>query len=627
MIGLRIGAAELDEIEAGAPALVAAPELELPELRPLVVLVPREGVLARPGTQPARSLPLPPDLPLLGLLAGEEAAAALLPLLPAGLPLLTDPALLPGLLAEALRTARAAHAAAEGESRRLLRALGAAPPRPVLALDLPPIGAAATAPPASLRLARPAAGICTVELHLAMPGSGGLHVRLLAGARVVGSWRVPAAARRPGWLALDLPEPAPDAPEEAVLEVSTDAAEAPPLLSLVADRSQAGLALRLWTTGPGWSVLPRHFDWAAMGATRPALPLPLPAALLAEAVPEGARAELVGVGEESPRLVLEIPAGGEMLLRLPALPVGPADLLRLRLLRPIGAEAGMEAALAVERADAEAGTGWRPIGARAELALPLPDGGMAAPRLALRHRGKRPALVEVESLALVAGAAGETRVAPPAELAAGRGRYAVAMPFGAALPPWRSAPPAPQPPLAVPGGATRAALALPRTAAGPVPPRMPSAASGFQELRLNQHLDNAGSGYRHLDVGISGLVSAAGLWRQVRLKLFERRGVAGLEFRQAKGWPPMFDVWPEGGSDAYGPFWRLETEVTGLALAALTTPHDRALVAALMDVLPEIAGQASRAARLEGAEAEPWIGLARRMVEAVGVARGTIRPT
>jgi hypothetical protein len=618
MIGLRIGAAELDEIEAGAPAVVVATGIDLPELRPLVVLTPQDGVLARPGAAAGPSLSLPPDLPLLGLVAGDAAAAELAPLLPPGLPVLGDPMLLPALLAEALRMEQGARAAAEGEARRLLRALGTAPPRPELVLDQPPIGAAAVAPPATQPLGRPATGICTVELHLATAGSGGLHVRLLAGQRVLGCWRVPEAARRSGWLALDLPEPAPETPGEAVLEVSTDAAQGFPLLSLVSDRAQAGLALRVRTAAPGWSVLPRHFDWSAMGTMRPALPLPLPAALLAEAVPDGARAELVALGEEPPRLMLEVPAAAEVILRLPALPVGPADLLRLRLLRPEGDEAEMEAMLAVAGASGESSTGWRLIGARAALALPLPDGGMAAPVLALRHRGEGPALVEVESLALVAGVAGEARAAPPAERMATRERYAVVLPLAPSLPAWRGAPP---PLPAEPGGQGRAVLALPHAAAGPTPPRMPAAATGFQEIRLNQHLDNAKGAYRHLDVTIRGLVSAAGLWRQARLKLFERHGVAGLEFRQAKGWPAMFDVWPRGGSDPYGPFWRLDTHAAPQALAALATPHDRALIAALVDVLPEIAGQASRAARLDAAKAEPWIGIARRLADAVAAAR------
>ncbi|WP_137178610.1 DUF6212 domain-containing protein [Roseomonas sp. AR75] len=607
---MRIGTAELAEIEAGAPALVAAPGIALPPLHPLLVLTPRDGVLTRADCPPDRSVALPPDLPLLALLAPELAAAELLPLLPEGLPVLDDPAMLPALLAEVLQAAQAGRDAAEAEARLLRRALGSATPRPALALDLPPIGGAAVAAPASQPLGRPATGLCTLELHLAAPGRGTLHLRLVAGERVVGSWRVPEAARPSGWLALDLPEPAPELADEALLEVVADGAEVPPLLSLCSGEPQAGLALRLWTAGPGWSVLPRHFDWAALGAARPILPLPFPAPLLAEAVPTGGRAELVALGEDIPRLAIELPAEGTMTLDLPAVPVGPADLLRLALLRREPDGASVEVALGTGAAT----TGWRPLGMRTELALPLPAGGMVVPRLALRQSGARPVLLEIESLALLAGAAGEKRMAPAAEQEGGRRRHAVMVPPGPVLPAWQPAPPAPPPDAVASGrGGARAAVAA--------TPFLPAGATGFQEFRLNQHLDKAGSTYRHMDVAIAGLVSPGGLWRQVRLKLFERRGVAGLEFRQARGWPPMFDSWPQGGKDPHGPFWRLETEATATALAALTTPHDRALIAALMDVLPEVAGRASRAARLDAPDTARWATLAGRVAEAVALAR------
>jgi hypothetical protein len=197
------------------------------------------------------------------------------------------------------------------------------------------------------------------------------------------------------------------------------------------------------------------------------------------------------------------------------------------------------------------------------------------------------------------------------------------MPVAPPLPAWHGASPAARMPPAEADGLARA---LPPAAAGPAPPRMPAAATGFQELRLNQHLDDGQGAYRHLDVTIRGLVSGAGLWRQARLKLFERHGVAGLEFRQARGWPAMFDVWPRGGSDPYGPFWRLDAQAAPPALAALATPHDRALIAALVEVLPEIAVQASRAARLDAAQAEPWIGIARRLADAVAAARAADSP-
>jgi hypothetical protein len=623
MIGLRIGAAELAEMEAGAPAVVLAPGFLLPHAPPLLPLVLKEGVLVRPGGDTARSLPMPPWARLLALVGPEQAAERLLPLLPHGLPVLPDAAALLGRLAEALRDARRDADAAGAERDRLKRALaaqGASLPRRVV--DLPPATATGSATlPLTQPLGRPAEGLCTVELHAAAPAAAGLVVRLLASERLLGLWRVPAAALAPGWLALDLPEPA-TAPEEAVLEVLAEPGDDVPSLSSSADHPQASLALRAWTAPPGWAVLPRHFDWAAIGAPRLTLPLPLPTSLFAEAVAEGARVELVAAGAEPARLLLELPPEGEARLALPAAAVGPADLLRLRLTR-LGA-AGAPVSVGAELtglAGERVASGWRELDASGPLALalPLPPGPMATLSLALRHRGTAPALLELSGIALQAGAAGEPRRAPPAETAA-PSRAAVMLPASSAsLQPagWRTAPPAPRLAATGPGGVPAAPSRFP---APPLP--APPGGTAFQEVKVNQHLVNAEGTYSHLDIGVAGLVSAGGLWRQIRLKLFDRRGAAGVEFREMKGWPQMFDAWPAGGSDNHGPFWRLDTEATAASLAALATPHDRALIAALMEVLPDLALRAAISAGLAGAEAEAWTSRARRLAQAVAEARG-----
>lgn len=634
MIGLRIGAAELAEIEAGAPAVVLAPGLLLPHVPPLVPLAPKEGVLARPGADTTRSLPLPGWVRPLALVASEHAAERLLPLLPPALPVVPDVTGLLALLAAALRDAEAARAAAAAERDRLKRALGSlAAPLPRRVAELAPQPAAGAAElPVTQPLGRAADGLCGVELHLAGPAGRGLAVRLVAGSRVLGAWRVPAAALAPGWLALDLPEPLPPGAGEAVLEIAAEAGEGTaPGLSLAADRPRASLALRLAAAPPGWAVLPRHFDWAASGAPLPALPLPLPASLLAEAEVEGARAELVGAGSDLPRLVLDLQPGAEARIRLPPAPAGAADLLRLRLARRGPGSGPLAAAVEVTGAHgAMVASGWRELDAEGALALalPLPPGPMPALRIALRHGGTAPVLVELAGLALQAGAAGEARRPPGAEAALPAARSAVSLPgapaIGASpisLPGWRSTAPAPRLRAAGPGGAAPAAPAV--SAPSPAaPPVAPPGGTAFQEVRLNQHLVNPEGTYRHLDIGVAGLVSGGGLWRQIRLKLFERRGVAGLEFREMAGWPQMFDTWPAGQSDKFGPFWRLETEATAEALAALATPHDRALVAALLDVLPDLAGRAAAAAGLAAAETEAWSARARRLAGAVAEARG-----
>jgi hypothetical protein len=599
MIGLRIGAAELAEIEAGAPFVVLAPGMVLPPCPPLLALSLAAGSLTRPGSTPAHQLPLPRWARPLALIGPE--AERLSPLLPAGVPVAADATALLGVLAGALREASASRVAAEADRDRLLRALATPPPLARRVTDLPP-SKATMAPPVTLPLGRAAEGICGVELHLAAPG-GGLNMRLLAGGRVLGRWRLSAAALAPGWLALDLPQPAPPGPAEAVLEIIPEDQGASPLLSACSAEPGASLALRVNVAPAGWSVLPLHFDWAASFAPCPALPLPLPEAVLAAAEVEGARVELVAAGEEAPRLLAELAAGSEAKIRLPPVPVGATDLLRAHLLLP-NPGPGMSAAIAVSTEGGTVESGWRDVAPDLPLALPLRPGPMARITIALRNTGIGPGTVEVSALALMLGAGGEPRrLPPPAAVAAPR--------LSVALPPERRAGrTAPLPPVPLPGPT----LPSPSVVPGSI---------GFREVRLNQHLVNADGSYRHLDIGISGLVSGGGLWRQLRLKLFERRGIAGLEFRDAKGWPAMFDTWPGTVGDQYGPFWRLETEGAAAALARLATPHDRALVSALLEVLPDLASRAAAAAALSVAEREAWAGCARRLLAGVAAARRT----
>jgi hypothetical protein len=176
----------------------------------------------------------------------------------------------------------------------------------------------------------------------------------------------------------------------------------------------------------------------------------------------------------------------------------------------------------------------------------------------------------------------------------------------------------PQPKLT--GGGAGAPVEVAPAAAFRFPDAL-SAAASFQDLKLQQHLVNTEGTYRHLDLTVTGLVAAAGLWRQVRLKLFERRGTVGLEFREMKGWPQMFDMWPGARRDDYGPFWRVESEAPAEALRQLATPHDRALILAVMDVLPALARRGALAANLAAAEQDAWTDRARSLATAVSATR------
>jgi hypothetical protein len=140
------------------------------------------------------------------------------------------------------------------------------------------------------------------------------------------------------------------------------------------------------------------------------------------------------------------------------------------------------------------------------------------------------------------------------------------------------------------------------------------AGASFDDLKVHQHLVNPEGTYRHLDVTLTGLVSGAGLWRELRMKLFDRRGTIGLEFRDMRGWPSVFEAWPGKAADNFGPFWRVETEGATAVMAQLATPRDKAMIAALLDVLPSAMHRAARSVGFSAADAEAWTARAERLV-------------
>ncbi len=656
-----IGAAERAALVAGEPAVVASLGMTGLEALPLAVLRPFEGVLRREaGDGPAE--PLPPGLAPLAVLAPDAAAAASLAAgLPPGVPRVLGPdptAALLGLSLQALAAAQAARMALQGLP-------GSRPPAArSLVIDLPPgATAAANGPPARVtqHLGRPAEGLCGIALHVAAVQASAaslLRVRLLADGRVIGAWTLPGQMLSEGWLPLDLPQPAPPGTAEAVLDVVVEAAAGEVLqLSTAGTGPTAPLALRAETAEPHHLVLPWQFDWGACGvaAPRPGVALPVPPKAWEAARIEGAKATTASTGAEAPRLMLEIAPGATARLDLPPVPPGAADLALAEIACRLGEAAGLQVAL---QAGPEGGpardSGWRLPDATGSLriALPLPAGLGGAVRLGLsfQNRSVATALVEVSMLALMAGAAGvprrlpaQPRVAAPqfvVPLPAAPPPAPVEVPQRAeplppvGLPAPQPAPAAPQPPLA--SGEAGAPAAVPAPATTPMTLAAPAAsASGemapggadFQDIKLHQHTTNADGSYRHIELGLTGLVSASGVWREVRLKLFDRRGTVGLEFRRIKGWPQMFEAWPKGGSDQYGPYWRLETLAAAPALASLTSTQDRAMLAALLELLPAVARRGARVAGLPADEQEAWADRARALLAAVDTARaGPSRP-
>lgn len=667
MTAFLIGAAERARLAAGEPAVVAAPGMMGLDALPLAVLRPVQGVLRREaGDGPAE--PLPHGLGPLAILAPDAAAAAKLAEgLPQGIPRIlgTDPAMaLLDLAMQALATAQAARIALQGRpgSRPLATR--------TRVIDLPPIASATPAPErVTQHLGRAAERLCGISLHVAgarASAESSLRVRLLAAGRVLGAWTVPGPAIAAGWLPLELPEPAPHGAAEAVLEVAVQVAAGEVLqLSTAGTGPDAPLAIRAETAEPHHLVLPWMFDWAARGvaAPLPGLALLVPQQAWDAASIEGAKASPIAAGAEAPRLMFEIAPGATARLELPSLPPGAADLALAELSCRLGETAGLQVALlAAPEGGPARESGWRSPDATGALriALPLPAGlgGGVRLRLALHNRGAATVTVEVCMLALMAGAAGVPRLVPPQACPTiATPQLSVALPVfapphapmeqdlafepqradtlpavGLAGPPPRAAPA--QPPLA---GGEAGAPALPpepattpMTLTAPMPSfdrEMAPGGADFQDIKLHQHNVNADGSYRHIELGLTGLVAASGVWREVRLKLFERRGTVGLEFRRIKGWPQMFEAWPQGSSDQFGPYWRLETQAASESLAKLTSAQDRAMLAALLEVLPSLVRRAARIAGLPVEEQDAWADRGRALATAVETARlGPARP-
>ncbi|MGK7866817.1 DUF6212 domain-containing protein [Falsiroseomonas sp. E2-1-a20] len=676
--GFLIGASESASMAAGMPTIVADGALPGLEGLPLLVLRPRAGVLRRQGAADSPAHPWPAGLRPLAILAASPGAAETLAAgLPDGVPRLVGPEAIPaliGCLADALADSQAARLQLQGRP-------GSRPPAARrLVLDLAP-AMEAVPPPARVTqyLGRPAEGLCSIDLHVAAARASAaslLRVRLVAAGRILGAWLVPGDAVQPGWLPLNLPEPAPHGAAEAVLEVAIEVATDEILqlstTSGAGPDAAAPLALRAELAEAGHLALPQFFDWAARDLPMPApgIALPLPEQVLAAAHVEGATHRLLAAGGEAPRILLEIAPGATAWMTLPAVPPGAAELALGEFACRAGDHAALELVLlAGQEVRPAEGDGsarpprhsdWRMPDATGAMrvALPLPAGlwGEVCLGVVARNRGASPITLEILTLALMAGAAGAPRRVAPvsAGLPPTRTPRLAVKPFGAAAPaqPASEAPAAaeveraglpgpasaagPRPPTVAatePGAPVEPALptATPMTAPPPAPSlaaEMPPGGADFQDLRLHQHTVSQDGVYQHLELGLTGLIAATGVWREVRLKLFERRGTVGLEFRRIKGWPQMFDAWPQGGTDQYGPYWRLESQDTLDSMVKLGNAHDRALVAALLEVLPVLARRGARIAELPAEAQEAWAERARILAAAVDATRpGQARPT
>ncbi|NKC34248.1 DUF6212 domain-containing protein [Falsiroseomonas selenitidurans] len=657
MSAIEIRTTDLAGLMSARPALLAA--ADLPGLEALRVpgldlwLLARDGqmlMLRRDGAAPAGP-GLPLNLPPSGMLAvvvadpaafgpflgwWQDASGQAPPLVRAA----SGSAALPALLAKLSAELGSAHGRAVQLERSLVatrqdyeetriamaaaaRTLGHRPPGAMAqAVAMEPSMDRVAAPRAGARLflrqplGRKLEGLAAIAVHvgaISAATTGPLRLRVHAeeSGRIAASWTVPMAQVTEGWLRLDLPTPLGLQPETAVLEITADVAGPHSLaLSLEADWVPAevaclvegaaprgrALALRIWTARIGDRfVVPAWWNWDEVGAS---LPLEgVPQAVAAEELEAGR--VLSGAWEAAPGDLGEVPlqamleGAGTAALVLPRITLAGADVLRLtwnvagpqpRKLR-VGAWV-LPPGQTVQSLEGLAGraafSGWRdaepgrPDGL--SLALPLSLGAQAQVVLAVASQDPAAqARLDFTGISLL-----PTR--DPAMLRDEQAAMAQ---------------------LVLPGA--EATPELPPVAPEPLLP-----AARFGKVALQQHLVGGG-GYQHLDLVVQELAGRGEGWSGIRFKL----GIAGsgpvLEFRRGRGWPEAFTRWPGTESDKFGPVLRLRApDMQGFA-AALAHPRDQALVATLLEVLDEVAGDGARLAALEAEQGARWVEAARRL--------------
>ena len=449
--------------------------------------------------------------------------------------------------------------------------------------------------------------LAAVALHIAAAEvSADTRLRLrLYGAesgRVLAAWLVPAAALRPGWLALDLPAPVGPVRESACLDlvveggvadmlaISLEDAAADPARSAHQDTGEAlpvslgrALALRLWQAPFGRRfTLPLHWHWEQ--GDLPLAPVALPVAM-AQQVWLLARLPLggsnVSLGAEAPRPLLVLAPGAEAMAVLPWVPALGLDLLEATLALPEGAAEGLEVALWLQIAGCAAESpaeldlaapgarcsGWRTV--------PADGGGLV---LALRLPLEAPPMLAV---VLVARLAATAPAACRLEWADLSGRHLGRM-------------------------------ALPEPPAAPLVSKPRPAECGA--VRMHEHYSTPDGGYRHLDMTLEQVRLGGTAWPSMRFKLALNGATPNLEFRLRPDWPVVFQHWPGDVVDQHGPVYLMPEDRLPALLAAMRSARDAQAVRALVQLLPSVVRGLPR----EAGDPGPWLEAARRLNALLG---------
>jgi hypothetical protein len=447
--------------------------------------------------------------------------------------------------------------------------------------------------------------IAALAFHLATAACGPealLRVRLVAveSGRVLGSWLLPGHALEPGWVTLDLPAPAPSLRETALIELEAELSEqdrlsfsledltsgaetALEVLEGEADQADRALALRIWTAEAGSRfVLARHWRWDDSGMNLPEAGLPylLPEAEWSRTVVIEGQARAVGLGREVPRPVAVLEESTTTLLALPAVRTAGLDVVRVELRLLAGTAGQARAAIwlrdpsrlagvedpALDRPGTRA-SGWRSFDGNGRCIITL----------------RLPATVE-QAVQVVVGVS------------------------------------SPQPQLDAPCAIELRAISALRSGDGAEEPG-PALPAAFEAVPLQaaprfERVALGGQGQDALDVMVLGLSSGTHRWPELRFRLRADDGHgAGIEIRQTRGWPKVFEAWPGSQADLQGPFLDLGPG----DMARLTTrrmSRDGQLVAALLELLPALVAAGVTQQPEAAVRQAAWLAAARQVAEA-----------
>jgi hypothetical protein len=657
---LRIRTADLGALMSGRVALLAAatlPGIEILAAAGVAVWVLsrcRDGLLVSPlgastgGEASAASLPVTvPPAGLIALLAptaeelqevGEwwvKAAGQAAPVMVARDAATALPLLIRQVVEELERSIsrcvqlerNLATTRQDYEETRIVmgsvsRTLGHRPPSPLtlaVALEPSPLQAGVTQPDARLFLRQPLGrkleGLAALAVHVGMINaatSGPLRIRVFAAesARIAASWTVPMEELVEGWLVLDLPTPLGPEHEGAVLDVMADVAGPHALrFSLeekwapdeaactLADGSSLGrpLALRLWTARIGDRfVVPAHWNWNEAGSSLPRTGVPQSIALAEHRAARILSGDWTWLDKADARLGVSVIGAMTAALALPRITLAGADVLRVEWsAMPLDATATAPQAVSLGVWVVDPGhhvraldrlpptalfSGWRSVSADGAglLTLSLPTSLGPQAQLVLAAGSQDPAAaaeVEITRLSLVA--------TQEPSIAQARTSDSVAPDPDATQDDARASP-------ATMGPAT------------------------IGKVELHQHLAD-GRGYRHLDLIVHDMAGRGHEWPRVRFKLAVNRDRPLLEFRRAAGWPDLFARWPGNQTDKFGPLLRVHSVDINAFAAALAHARDNALIATLLDLLPNIAAEGTQAGHLDVAEGAYWVDVATAM--------------